>query len=102
VIVIGSHLEREVNMIGGNDFTSVARRGWAFFFNKDNAFSEWEADMILYLEARGIAYNRERIALNVGRKEIIEQIRLALRDATDTQLEDILDIFSLVSPNVGG
>ena len=74
--------------IGSTSLTVDARRGWAFYFQKqgtvcDQTWPVLEPIFITYLEKQDLEYNADRINEDAARAQKIQFIRDHLRIATD-------------------
>lgn len=81
--------------IGSGSLSTEAKQGWAFFLNTESNWNAIEPALIEYLEKQGVEYNLQRIESSAERKAKIEQIRLALRGATNEQINAALAALGL-------
>jgi hypothetical protein len=77
--------------IGANDLSSNAKKGWAWFFTKDQSanFSVWEGQLKAFIEANGVQLNIQRLNENDTRRETIKAITDSLRVVDDAKLTQI-------------
>jgi len=81
--------------IGTGSLSTEAKQGWAFYFNVANNWSLVEPPLTAYLETQGLEYNLQRLEANAARRVKIDQIREALRGATDAQITAVLTALGL-------
>jgi hypothetical protein len=77
--------------IGTNDLSNNAKKGWAWFFTKDQStnYSVWEPQLKAFIEANGIQLNIQRLNENDGRRATIQAIQDSLRVIDDSKLTQV-------------
>jgi hypothetical protein len=77
--------------IGAGSLSVDARRGLAWYFTNDHTklYAEWEPQLIAYIEAQGLEWNKQRIEANAAHRADVVAIVAALRGATPEQLAAI-------------